>query len=69
MKDKQYVIVRNDDDSIKGKAYLAGKVVGVQQASTGEAALQTTQAVRRLKKQILCGFCKCILWISWYWSC
>ena len=34
MKDKQYIIVRNEDESIKGKADLAGKVVGVQQAST-----------------------------------
>ena len=38
MKDKQYIVVRNDDESIKSKADLAGKVVGVQQASTGESA-------------------------------
>ena len=53
MKDKQYVIVRNDDDSIKGKADLAGKVVGVQQASTGEAALQNDPSGKLLKKQNL----------------
>ena len=39
MKDKQYIVVRNEDESIKSKADLAGKVVGVQQASTGESAL------------------------------
>ena len=51
MKDKQYVIVRNDDDSIKGKADLAGKGGRVQQASTGEAALQNDQAVRSVMRQ------------------
>ena len=50
MKDKQYVIVRNDDDSIKGKADLAGKVVGVQQASTGEAALQNDPSGKTVKE-------------------
>ena len=50
MKDKQYVIVRNDDDSIKGKADLAGKVVGVQQASTGEAALQKDESGKTVKE-------------------
>ena len=50
MKDKQYVIVRSDDDSIKGKADLAGKVVGVQQASTGEAALQNDPSGKTVKE-------------------
>lgn len=50
MKDKQYVIVRSDDDSIKSKADLAGKVVGVQQASTGEAALQNDPSGKTVKE-------------------
>lgn len=50
MKDKQYIIVRNEDESIKGKADLAGKVVGVQQASTGEAALQKDESGKTVKE-------------------
>ena len=50
MKDKQYIIVRNEDESIKGKADLAGKVVGVQQASTGESALQNDPSGKTVKE-------------------
>ena len=50
MKDKQYIVVRNDDDSIKSKADLAGKVVGVQQASTGESALQNDPSGKTVKE-------------------
>ena len=37
--DKEYIVVRADDNSITDKASLAGKVVAVQQASTGERAI------------------------------
>lgn len=50
MKDKQYIIVRNEDESIKSKADLAGKVVGVQQASTGESALQNDPSGKTVKE-------------------
>ena len=40
MKDKQYIVVRN----------LAGKVVGVQQASTGESALQNDPSGKTVKE-------------------
>lgn len=50
MKDKQYLIVCNDDNSIKSKSDLAGKVVGVQQASTGESALQNDPSGKTVKK-------------------
>ena len=50
MKDKQYLIVRNDDNSIKNKSDLAGKVVGVQQASTGESALQNDPSGKTVKE-------------------
>ena len=50
MKDKQYLIVRNDDNSIKSKSDLAGKVVGVQQASTGESALQNDSSGKTVKE-------------------
>ena len=50
MKDKQYLIVRNDDNSIKSKSDLAGKVVGVQQASTGESALQNDPSGKTVKE-------------------
>lgn len=49
MKDKQYIIVRNDDDSVKAKADLAGKVIGVQQASTGEQALKDDPSGKTVK--------------------
>ena len=50
MKDKQYIVVRNEDESIKSKADLAGKVVGVQQASTGESALQNDPSGKTVKE-------------------
>ena len=50
MKDKQYIVVRNDDNAIKGKSDLAGKVVGVQQASTGESALQNDPSGKTVKE-------------------
>lgn len=50
MKDKQYIVVRNDDNAIKGKSDLAGKVVGVQQASTGESALQKDPSGKTVKE-------------------
>ncbi len=50
MKDKQYIVIRNDDESIKSKADLAGKVVGVQQASTGESALQNDPSGKTVKE-------------------
>ena len=47
MKDKQYIVVRNDDESIKIKADLAGKVVGVQQAEVlVNLHCKTIQAVK-----------------------
>ena len=39
---------------IKSKADLAGKVVGVQQASTGESALQNDPSGKFKRNQILC---------------
>ncbi|WP_456156390.1 amino acid ABC transporter substrate-binding protein [Veillonella sp.] len=50
MNDKEYVIVRADDDSVKGKADLAGKIVGVQQASSGEKALAEDPSGKTVKE-------------------
>lgn len=49
MKDKAYIVVRNEDTSINGKADLAGKVVGVQQASSGEKALAEDPSGKTVK--------------------
>lgn len=49
MKDKAYIVVRNDDDSITSKDSLAGKVVGVQQASSGEKALAADPSGKLVK--------------------
>ena len=50
MKDKQYIIVRNEMSPSKVRLILLVKVVGVQQASTGEAALQRMKAVKLFKE-------------------
>lgn len=50
MVDKQYIVVRADDNSINSKEDLAGKVVGVQQASTGEDALQKDPSGKTIKQ-------------------
>ena len=49
MKDKAYIVVRSDDNSITGKDSLAGKVVGVQQASSGEKALNEDPSGKLVK--------------------
>lgn len=48
--DKEYIVVRADDNSITDKASLAGKVVAVQQASTGERAIDADAAAKTVKE-------------------
>lgn len=49
MQDKEYIVVRNDDNSITSKESLTGKIVGVQSASTGERAIEKDPSGKTVK--------------------
>ena len=50
MQDKELIVVRADNNSINGKADLAGKTVGVQTASAGETALKNDADSKNIKE-------------------
>ena len=50
MNDKELIVVKADNTSITGKDSLADKVVGVQQASAGEKALQDDPNSSQIKE-------------------
>ena len=50
MDDKELIVTRADDNSITSKESLAGKTVGVQTASSGEAYLKADPASKAIKE-------------------
>lgn len=50
MDDKELIVTRADDKSITSKESLAGKTVGVQTASSGEAYLKADPASKAIKE-------------------
>ena len=51
------------------KPILAGKVVGVQQASTGESALQNDPSGKTVKETKSYADFVSAFHGSWYWTC